>query len=71
MGLQLCVRGCCISAAIAHVGTFARVRPLVIIFGLVRGECLVAAFVAAGIWAVASMAKKVARKFGALLEIFG
>jgi hypothetical protein len=45
-------------------------RPLVVIFGLVRGKRLVAAFVAAGIWPVASVAKEVTRKLGALLEIF-
>ena len=71
MGLQLRVRSRRVSAAITDIGSFACVRPLVIIFSLVRGKRLVAAFVAAGIRAVASMAEEVARKLRALLEIFG
>lgn len=71
VGLQLRVRGCRVSAAIAHVRAFARVRPLVVVFGLVRGKCLVATFVATCVWTVTSMAEEVARKLGALLEIFG
>lgn len=60
VGLQLCVRSRRVSAAIAHVGSFARVCPLVIIFGLVRGKRLLTAFVTAGVRAVASMAEEMA-----------
>jgi hypothetical protein len=43
---------------------------LVVVLGLVRGESLVAAVVAAGVWTVASVTKEVARKLRALLEVF-
>lgn len=69
--MQLCMRGCRVSAAITDIGSFACVRSLMVILGLVRGKRLVATIVAAGIWTVASMAEEVTRKLGALLEVFG
>lgn len=42
-----------------------------VVFGLVGGEGLVAAFVAAGVGPVAGVAEEVPREFGALLEVFG
>lgn len=65
------MRRCRVSAAVTHIGSFARVRSLVVILGLVRGKRFVATIVAAGIWAVASMAEEVTRELGALLKVFG
>jgi hypothetical protein len=61
---------CGVAAAVADVGPLASMSALVVVLGLVRGESLVAAVVAAGVWTVASVTKEVARKLRALLEVF-
>lgn len=71
MRLQLRVCCGCVAATVTYVGALARVGSLVVVFGLVGGEGLVAAFVAAGIGPVAGVAEEVARELGALLEVFG
>jgi hypothetical protein len=43
---------------------------LVVVLGLVRGESLVAAVVAAGVWTIACMSEEVTRELRALLEVF-
>jgi hypothetical protein len=68
--LQLRVCRCRITAAVACVRPFASVGTLVVIFGLVGGECLVAALVAARVGAVASMAEQMSGQLGPLLEVF-
>ena len=60
-----------VSASIAHVRPIACVSTLMVVFRLVGSKGLVAPLEAASIWSVPGMAKKVAREFGALFEVFG
>lgn len=69
--LQLRVRRGRVPAAVAHVGAFAGVGALVVVLGLVGGERLVAACVAACVGPVACVAEQVARELRALLEVLG
>jgi hypothetical protein len=69
VGLQLSVRGSCVTAAVTHIRTFASVCAFVIVFCLVGGECLGATRKTAGVGTVAGVAKEMAREFGALLEV--
>ena len=71
VGLQLCMRCCCVATAVAYIRSFAGVCPLVIVFGLVGSKRLVTALVATSVWAVACVAEKMTRQLGALLEVFG
>lgn len=59
MRLQLRVRCGCVSAPVAHVRSLACMRALVVVLCLIRGECLVAAGVRAGVRPVACVPKQV------------
>ena len=60
MGLQLRIRGCRVTATVAYVRSLASMRTLVVVFRLVRGKSLVAAFIATGIRPIAGVAEEVA-----------
>jgi hypothetical protein len=69
--LQLCMCRCCVATTVAYIRPLACVCPLMVVFGLIGGKCLVAALIAAGIWTVACVTKKMTRQFGTLLKVFG
>lgn len=69
--LQLRVRRRRVPAAVAHVRAFTGVRALVVVLGLVCGERLVAACVAACVRPVTCVSEQMARELRALLEVFG
>ena len=71
VGLQLCMRCCCVATAVTYIRSLACVCPLVIVFGLVGCKRLVTALIATSVWAVACVAEKMTRQLRALLEIFG
>lgn len=58
--LKLRVCGGCVAAAIAHVRSLSGMGTLMVVFGLVGGECLVAAVVATGVRTVACVAEEMA-----------
>lgn len=61
MGLQLRMRRGRVSAAVTHIRSLARVCSLVVVFRLIRGECLVAPNVAACVWPIACMSQQMPR----------
>jgi hypothetical protein len=60
VGLQLRMCCCGIAAAVADIWPLAGMSALVVILGLICGEGLVAAFVAACVWTVAGVTEKMA-----------
>jgi len=69
--LELGVRCSRVAAAITHIWAFAGVCALMVIFRLVRREGLGAAWIAAGVGAIAGVAEEVSRQLRALFEVFG
>lgn len=65
------MRCCSVTAAPAHIWSFSGVRSLVVVLGLIGGEGLVTAFVAASIRAVTRVPKEMTRELRTLLEVFG
>lgn len=61
---------CCVTATVTYIWPLACVCSLVVVLCLVGGKRLLASLIAASIWAITRVTKKVTRQLRALLEIF-